>query len=723
MLPAFVLEVPPPAAYAAYLQHLPDDSRLLLACYVPVFLFAPAVLWAFARECPRVHRRTWLDDLARRMIPASVLIGVGLWVACAVTLALARAGYAVPVALVIDGTVVTQDLLTLGAVTLVALRAQTASADEVRRVVVFSAGFLLLMGLSTAYNVAETFAPGDWVSNYRWSPTILVIEGLRFPGFLLLWYAVLAARIPHLREAVRALYRRLLRRRGRLEAVAAVPAGALAWLIGRTPERAVGDVIADPLAQALVAAVGLLLVVIAARDRLLLHLDAWILPETADQRQALADAAGALAQARRITTVGETVTRTVRRGCGAPATLLVADDAETRAGGFSAPQARILPLSRQTALVHLLETAGGPVRVEPAGRPSVFPLLPPADAAWVTETGADVIVPVPGPGTDVLGVLVVGRRLDGRLVRAVDLPFLEALGAAAGLILARLQLLNAPGAGSGEAPPAEECPVCRCVTAAGAPPGCACGSAYVATEVPTLLAGKFRLTRRLGAGGMGAVYLARDLRLERDVAIKILTARFLGRLRGLQPEAWAMSTVTHPAVAQIYGVESWRGSSVSGRRVPGRRHAGGPAAGRAARPPRRRCRSSPGWPTPWRPCTRRAACTGTSSPATSGSPPRGRRSCWISGWRTRWTTRPWWAAPCPTSRPRCSPAARPRPPTMSGRCAWSSTKWWRAGSPSPAAPSRRCNAASGASASRPAGRTPPPRRPRRRPWPPSRRRS
>ena len=210
-------------------------------------------------------------------------------------------------------------------------------------------------------------------------------------------------------------------------------------------------------------------------------------------------------------------------------------------------------------IVHLLETAGGPVRVEPAGRSSVFPLLPPADAAWVTETGADVIVPVPGPGTDVLGVLVVGRRLDGRLVRSVDLPFLDALGAAAGLALARLQLLNAPGAGSWEAPPAAECPVCRCVTAAGAPPGCACGSAYVATEVPTLLAGKFRLTRRLGAGGMGAVYLARDLRLERDVAIKILTARSLDRLMGLHSEAWAMSTVTHPAVAQIHGVEVWRG--------------------------------------------------------------------------------------------------------------------------------------------------------------------
>ena len=127
----------------------------------------------------------------------------------------------------------------------------------------------------------------------------------------------------------------------------------------------------------------------------------------------------------------------MRRGCGSPATLLVADDAETHAGGFSAPQARFATLPCQAAIVHVLETAGGPVRVEPAGRPSVFPLLPPDEAAWVAETGADVIVPVPGPGTDVLGVLVVGRRLDGRMVRSVDLPFLEALGAAAGLALTR----------------------------------------------------------------------------------------------------------------------------------------------------------------------------------------------------------------------------------------------------------------------------------------------
>ena len=86
---------------------------------------------------------------------------------------------------------------------------------------------------------------------------------------------------------MRAGYHRLLLHPGLLGAVAAVPAGALAWLIGLSPERAVGAVITDPLAQALFAAVGILLLVIAARARLLTHLDAWTRAGPPQARQRL----------------------------------------------------------------------------------------------------------------------------------------------------------------------------------------------------------------------------------------------------------------------------------------------------------------------------------------------------------------------------------------------------------------------------------------------------
>ena len=58
---------------------------------------------------------------------------------------------------------------------------------------------------------------------------------------------------------------------------------------------------------------------------------------------------------------------------------------------------------------------------------------------------------------------------------------------------------------------------------------------------------------------MGAVCLARHLRLDHQVAVKTLRTVSVSRLMGLKPEAWAMATVTHPTIARIYGIESWRG--------------------------------------------------------------------------------------------------------------------------------------------------------------------
>ena len=560
MLLAFFWEVPPPEQFSAFAEALPASSRPFFYLYVPAFLFAPAFLWAFARECPRVHRRARLDDLARGMVPVSVTIGSAIWAMGAATLLLAQAGYAgVPVSLLFDASIATLDVLTLAAVAVVALRAHTAPAEELRRVVVFSAGFLMYSGATAVYDVAEAFSPGHWVANYQWSPAMLAMELMRFPGVVLLWYSVLAVRLPHVREVVRACYRRVLASPGRLGAAAAAPALGLGWLAFSRPERTVGALLADPLAQSLFAAAGVLLLVALGREQILRRLDSWTHPEATDQRRVLAAAAAALAQAGSIRTAARAVTRAVKRGCGSPAVLVAAADPATDAEAFHGVDAAVTPLTRTSAIVHMLESAGGTLRVHPDDESSVFTLLPHDEAAWVLETAADAIVPVPGPGGALIGLLVVGRRFDDRTVRPVDLSFLEALGAAAGLAVGRLRVTHAGASSTSEAPPARECPDCGWVADAGDPPGCGCGSVYAETEVPALLAGKFRLTRRLGAGGMGAAYLARDLRLERNVAVKTLTGMpVLGRM-GLKPEAWAMANLSHPAVAQIHGIESWRG--------------------------------------------------------------------------------------------------------------------------------------------------------------------
>ena len=365
--------------------------------YVYPFMFAPAFLWAFARESPRVHRGTRLDGLARRMVPVSVLIGCLIWVGSVTWLELAGAGHVVLADpwFVFDWAFVTLNLLALGAVVVVLLRAHTAPADETRRVVLFSVGFLMCVGLGAAYDVVEALSPGGWPSNYRWSPTIAVVQLLRFPGIVLLWYSVLAVRVPHVREVVRASFGRLLARGWLLGVGAATPAVVLGWLLARESERTLGAVAADPLVQLLAAATAVLLLVAAGREQLLVRLDAWIYPDTADQRQALADAAAALAKVGRVTAVSRIVRRTARRGCGTPVTLLVRTDATPEAPDLSAPDGEIPPLARASAIVHMLETAGGSFRVHPEDEASDFNLLPHDDRGWVVESGADAIVPVP----------------------------------------------------------------------------------------------------------------------------------------------------------------------------------------------------------------------------------------------------------------------------------------------------------------------------------------
>ena len=71
-------------------------------------------------------------------------------------------------------------------------------------------------------------------------------------------------------------------------------------------------------------------------------------------------------------------------------------------------------------------------------------------------------------------------------------------------------------------------------------------------------AGHFEVTGGLGAGSMGEVYRARDTRLNRDVALKLLPDAFAGagdRLTRFQREAELLASLNHPHIAQIYGIE------------------------------------------------------------------------------------------------------------------------------------------------------------------------
>ena len=68
----------------------------------------------------------------------------------------------------------------------------------------------------------------------------------------------------------------------------------------------------------------------------------------------------------------------------------------------------------------------------------------------------------------------------------------------------------------------------------------------------------YRITSKLGEGGMGEVWRATDTKLNRDVAIKVLPESFAqdpDRMARFTREAQVLASLNHPNIAAIYGVE------------------------------------------------------------------------------------------------------------------------------------------------------------------------
>ena len=151
---------------------------------------------------------------------------------------------------------------------------------------------------------------------------------------------------------------------------------------------------------------------------------------------------------------------------------------------------------------------------------------------------------------------------------------------------------------------------------------------------PGTIFGPYEILAPLGAGGMGEVYRARDTRLARDVALKILPPEFArdpSRRQRFAQEARAVAALNHPNIVAVYDVGAQGDIAyIVTELVDGEplRAAGSGCARRSISP----CRSPAAWPRRTPP----VSCIATSSPTTSwsrardGRPPGPRSS--ISAW-------------------------------------------------------------------------------------------
>ena len=146
---------------------------------------------------------------------------------------------------------------------------------------------------------------------------------------------------------------------------------------------------------------------------------------------------------------------------------------------------------------------------------------------------------------------------------------------------------------------------------------------------PTMVGAAFfhyRVTGKLGVGGMGVVYEAEDIRLARTVALKFLPEGLAGdpeAARRLRREAQTVAGLNHPHICTVYQVDEHEGSVfIAMERVDGT-NLKVTWRGDRCRPRRSLTSRFRSWRR-WMPRIPRASCTATSSPATSSSAVRDR---------------------------------------------------------------------------------------------------
>ncbi|PYX50832.1 MAG: hypothetical protein DMG79_04830 [Acidobacteria bacterium] len=125
--------------------------------------------------------------------------------------------------------------------------------------------------------------------------------------------------------------------------------------------------------------------------------------------------------------------------------------------------------------------------------------------------------------------------------------------------------------------------------------------------------GPYEIQSALGAGGMGEVYRARDTRLGRDVAIKILPesfARDTDRLHRFEQEARAVAALSHPNILAIFDTGQNNGSPfLVSELLEGETCVRSWIVGRSrsGKPLTMGCKSPKDWPRR----TKKESCTGT----------------------------------------------------------------------------------------------------------------
>ncbi len=550
-------------------------KALALLNTLEVGALLPLSLWLFARDFPRTAWFGVADRAARSMAWVSGVVGATLITANLLPALGVRAGALDLLQRSQYGIFwVVVFLLTLPVFPFMIWKARLADVEERRRVRLFNAGLLLGMGPMFTEVVLHTLVPpfGRFVEQ---PSRFMVIGGVLYVLILSIpfttAYSVLVHRVLDVRLLVRRALQYLLARYSVI-ALATVPLVALALYVYRQRERPVGELFAGGQGLLLLATSVLALVAIRVRGPLLELIDRRFFRDQYDAREILADLVRNSRTAAAPQQLAEQLETEIDRALHLESIAVLRHD--TVAGTLVSVDHHVRSLPVDSALATIAAGSPEPLEIDLEASSSALARLPEKDRQWVADGGFELLVPLLASSGALLALIALGAKKSELPFSVEDRSLLVDIAASGSLALENLVMLSSAGlresadgvarphAGDADEGLAVECSRCQRVYAPGSSACETCKRPLARAPVPYVVAGKFRLDRRLGAGGMGVVYRGSDLVLGRHVAIKTLPRLSPERSLRMRREARAMAAVSHANLALIFGAESWRGTPI-----------------------------------------------------------------------------------------------------------------------------------------------------------------
>jgi len=450
---------------------------------------------------------------------------------------------------------------------------------------------VLLLGVGgciipiAAWFLSTTLAPASRLAALTNSKGYQLWQDLMmalFPGCVA--YAVLRHRLFDIRVVIRQSLRYALARR---ILVSAVPALASILAIDLMLHRA-QTVAQIFLARGWIygALAGAALLAHSRRQQWLLELDRCFFRERYDAQRLLREVVEEVGKARSFQRVAPSVVSKIETALHPQfAALMVRDPGQTNFRTLTAVPAgeAPAPLSAESKLMTLLRVLGKPMDLSLAESGWLKQQLPHEETDFLRQARIDMLIPIAVSPETTEALLVLGAKRSEEPYAREDQDLLMAIAASLALLIDKTVTAPTPvspepaissapagalvyAAKRGYKPVRavenlEECPQCGTCYDSGTGQCATDGAGLIAAHMPRVLAGRYRLDRRRGRGGMGEVYEAEDAALARRVAVKVIRQDLLasadaaGRFRR---EARAAAGFTHPNVVIIhdFGVEA-----------------------------------------------------------------------------------------------------------------------------------------------------------------------